>query len=52
MWRTFFHIKEGYLWNNLDKKVIIWHREAPLFLRVYINKKICYLGIIGNVQAL
>jgi len=23
---------EGSLWNHLDKKVILWHREAPLFL--------------------
>ncbi len=26
---------KGSLWNHLDKKVILWHREAPLFLRVY-----------------
>ncbi len=25
---------KGSLWNHLDKKVILWHREAPLFLRV------------------
>ncbi len=23
-------------WNHLDKKVILCHREAPLFLRVYL----------------
>ncbi len=46
IWRTFFHHKEpfviqkvfsdvkGCLWNHLDKKVILWNREAPLFLRV------------------
>ncbi len=27
---------KGSLWNNLDKKVLLWHREAPLFLRVYV----------------
>ncbi len=26
---------KSYLWNHLDKKVLLWHREAPLFLRVY-----------------
>uniref|UniRef100_A0A672LD17 Kinesin motor domain-containing protein n=1 Tax=Sinocyclocheilus grahami TaxID=75366 RepID=A0A672LD17_SINGR len=26
---------KGSLWNHLDKKVLLWHREAPLFLRVY-----------------
>ncbi len=26
---------KGSLWNHLDKKlVLLWHREAPLFLRV------------------
>ncbi len=26
------HSVNGYsLWNHLDKKVILWHREAPLF---------------------
>ncbi len=47
IWRT-FHYKEpfvkqkgssdvkGSLWNHLDKKVLLWHREAPLFLRVYL----------------
>ncbi len=36
---------KGSLWNHLDKKVILWHREAPLFLRVYINnnKKTIFL---------
>ncbi len=31
---------KGTLWNYLDKKVLLWHREAeaPLFLRVYQNK--------------
>ncbi len=24
------------MWNHLDKKVLLWHREAPLFLRVYL----------------
>ncbi len=45
--RTFFHHNEpfvkqkgssdvkGSLWNHLDKKVLLWHREAPLFLWVY-----------------
>ncbi len=28
---------KGSLWNHLDKKVLLWHREAPLFLRVYVN---------------
>ncbi len=44
--RTFFRHKEpfvkqkvssdvkGSLWNYLDKKVLLWHRKAPLFLRV------------------
>ncbi len=48
IWRTFFRHKEafvkqkgssdikGSLWKNLDKKVLLWHREAPLFLRVYL----------------
>ncbi len=48
IWRTFFRHKEpfvkqkgssdvkGSLWNYLDKKVLLWHREAPLFLSVYI----------------
>ncbi len=47
IWRTFFHHKYNFvkqkdssdvkvsLWNHLDKKVFLWHREAPLFLRVY-----------------
>ncbi len=26
---------KGSLWNHLDKKVLLWHREAPLFLRVW-----------------
>ncbi len=26
---------KGSLWNHLDKKVILWRHEAPLFLRVY-----------------
>ncbi len=25
---------KGSLWNHLDKNVLLWHREAPLFLRV------------------
>uniref|UniRef100_A0A672K661 Si:dkey-238d18.5 n=1 Tax=Sinocyclocheilus grahami TaxID=75366 RepID=A0A672K661_SINGR len=25
---------KGSLWNPLDKKVLLWHREAPLFLSV------------------
>uniref|UniRef100_A0A673MUE5 Rho guanine nucleotide exchange factor 25 n=1 Tax=Sinocyclocheilus rhinocerous TaxID=307959 RepID=A0A673MUE5_9TELE len=25
---------KGSLWNHLDKQVLLWHREAPLFLRV------------------
>ncbi len=40
IWRTFFHHKEpfvkqkgssdvkGSLWNHLDKKVLLWHRET------------------------
>ncbi len=27
---------KGSLLNHLDKKVLLWHREAPLFLRVYL----------------
>ncbi len=27
---------KGTLWNYLDKTVILWHREAPLFLRVHV----------------
>ncbi len=27
---------KGSLWNHLDKKVLLWHREAPLFLRVKV----------------
>ncbi len=27
---------KGTSWNHLDKKVILCHREAPLFLRVYL----------------
>ncbi len=23
---------KSYLWNYLDKKVLLWHREAPFFL--------------------
>ncbi len=46
IWRTFFHHKEpfvkqkgsshvkGSLRNHLDKNVILWHRETPLFLKV------------------
>ncbi len=46
IWRTFFNHKDtfvkqkgssdvkGSLWNHLDKKVILWHREA-LFLIIY-----------------
>ncbi len=48
IWRTFFHHKEpfvkqkgspdvkGSLWNHLDKRALLWHREAPLFLKVYL----------------
>ncbi len=25
----------GSLWTHLDKNVLLWHHEAPLFLRVY-----------------
>ncbi len=25
---------KGSLWNHLDKKCLLWHHEAPLFLRV------------------
>ncbi len=25
---------KGSLWNHLDKKVILWQSEAPLFLRM------------------
>ncbi len=32
---------KGSLWNHLDKKVLLWHREAPLFLRVYLHKNKC-----------
>ncbi len=24
---------EASLWNHLDKKVLLWHREAPFFLK-------------------
>ncbi len=24
---------KGSLWNHLDKKVILWHSEAPLFFK-------------------
>ncbi len=46
IWRAFFRHKEtfvkqkgysdviGSLWNHLDKKIILCHREAPLFLRM------------------
>ncbi len=46
IWRSFFHHKEAFvkqkgssdvkdsLWKHLDKKVLLWHREAPWFLRV------------------
>ncbi len=30
---------KGSLWKHLDKKVLLWHREAHLILRVY-NKRI------------
>ncbi len=48
IWRTFFRHKEpfvkqkgssdvkGSFWNHLDKKVLLWHHEAPLFLRVHL----------------
>ncbi len=26
----------GSLWKDLDKRVLLWHREAPLCLRVYM----------------
>ncbi len=26
---------KGSLWNHLDKRVLLWHREAHLFLRVH-----------------
>ncbi len=26
---------KGSLWNHLDKKVLLWHREAPLFLECW-----------------
>ncbi len=26
---------KGSLWNIYTKKALLWHREAPLFLRVY-----------------
>ncbi len=46
IWRTFFHHKgpfvkkvssdvKGSLWNHWDKKVLLLHCEASLFLRVY-----------------
>ncbi len=62
IWRTFFHHKEpfvkqngssdvkGSLWNNLDKKVLLWHREAPLFLRVYaVTQKWLYFPYRSTV---
>ncbi len=27
---------KGSFWNHLDKKVLLWHHEAPLFLRVHL----------------
>ncbi len=27
---------KGSLWNHLDKNVLLWYREAPLFLRVLV----------------
>uniref|UniRef100_A0A673JLE0 Ig-like domain-containing protein n=1 Tax=Sinocyclocheilus rhinocerous TaxID=307959 RepID=A0A673JLE0_9TELE len=56
---TFFHHKEpfvkqkgssdvkGSLWNHLDKKVLLWHREAPLFLRVYLRLCVSLQTIIN-----
>jgi len=50
--RTVFHHKEpfvkqkgssdvkGSFWNHLDKKVLLWHRETPLFLRVYFGSNL------------
>ncbi len=47
IWRNVFYQKQpfvkqkgssdvkGSLWNHLDRKVLLWHHEAPLFLRVY-----------------
>ncbi len=29
---------KGSLWNHLDKNVLLWHLEAPLFLRVYYQQ--------------
>ncbi len=61
IWRTCFHHKEpfvkqkgssdvkGSLWNHLDKKVILWHRETPLFLRVWKQFKNPCLGICNCV---
>ncbi len=34
---------KGSLWNHLDKKVLLWHREAPLYLRVYCLYFMCIL---------
>ncbi len=39
---------KGSLWNHLDKKVLLWHHEAPLFLRAYAEKKLFCLIILGE----
>ncbi len=36
LWNKGFSDVKGSLWNHLDKKVLLWHREAPLFLRVKV----------------
>ncbi len=38
---------KGSLWNHLDKKVLLWHREAPLFLRVYMQP---FEHLIGGLK--
>ncbi len=35
---------KGFLWNHLDKKFILWHHEAPLFLRAHVG----FLRFIGT----
>ncbi len=58
VWRTFFHNKEPFvkqkgssdvkcsLWNHLEKKVLLWHREAPLSLRVSVYLSSIVLSIV------
>ncbi len=60
IWRTFFHHKEAfvkqkdvksYLWNHLDIKVLLWHHEALLFLRVFFYKQVTVSSLTPEVNA-